>query len=461
MSINFYNPLLSNNNDQKTNTYSSANATASATATPEYATASASASASTSDLSSQDSKGLLTGGFDQINNAIGNQEENQNGIAQMIKEIIQKILGSLLNKNSQKETDQTPQQKTQNQYPEAKLKPSINTNANPFEPNEKNNNSSATATASATAGANTNNDLLNTVSEKEREAVKGKDLGAVDKNGYPMYLIAKGFDGKNHIYEQSKFGKGRSYKAVTKVAAGSNMLNIKDPEKNKAAASSNNSSSMAASFSYAHNDQTGETSFAAALAASSGGGIIENKGGGNTHSPLILDTNKDGKVSAQQGKGVDINGDGKADGAATGGDKMLAMSDLDGDGQITGKEVFGDKTVDPFTGKELNAKNGFEALQKVAQSAEKHTGIKCTDENGEVDLQKLKQAMEQSGKGSLGMISDNNNTKLEGLGDASKINTSNYINQKESGDVQHNQLGGYKTTSGEQHRVDDVWFKMS
>lgn len=461
MSLSLNNPLLSNTSDKKTNNYSSAIATAAAVATsiPEYALATASASISES--SSPESKSLLNGGFDQINNAIGNQEEEQNGIAQIIKEMIQKILINVQNNISKNERDQTSQNKTQDQYPKTLAKASANASTNPFGADVQTRNSSAKATATAAAGTNANNDLLNTVSQKERDAVKGKDLGAVDKNGYPMYLISKGNDGKNHIYEQDKPGKGRSYKAVTKVTAGSNMINIKDPEKNKAAASSNNSSSMAASFSYAHNDQTGETSFAAALAGSSGSGIVKNEGGGIPHSPLILDTNKDGKVSAQQGKGVDINGDGKADGAATNGDKMLAMGDIDGDGQITGKEVFGDKTVDPFTGKEVKANNGFEALKKVAQSAEKHTGIKCTDENGQVDLQKLKQAIEQTGKGSLGMISGNNNTKLEGLGDASKINTSNYINQKESGDVQHNQLGSYQTTSGQQHKVDDVWFKMS
>lgn len=447
MTLAFNNPLLPNIGDQKTNNISSAIATATAAATsiPEYALTSAFASASAS--SSPQTKGLLDGGYDQINEVVGNQQDCQNGIAQMIKQLIQNILGNNQNQITENKHDQKP---VTNETASANA--TAQANASSKEGN---------ATATASASANTNNELLNTVSQKERDAVKGKDLSAVDKDGYPMYLISKGNDGKNHIYEQGKMGKGRFYKAVTKVAAGSNMLNIKDPEKNKAAASSNNSSSMAASFSYAHNEQTGETSFAAALAASSGGGIIKNEGGGNTHSPLILDTNKDGKVSAQQGKGVDIDGDGKADGAATGGDKMLAMGDVDGDGKITGKEVFGDKTVDPFTGKELNAKNGFEALQKVAQSAEKNTGIKCTDENGEVDLQKLKQAMEQSGKGSLGMISGNNDKQLESLGDVKSINTNNYLNQKESGDVQHNQIGSYKTTSGQNHRVDDVWFKLS
>ena len=52
--------------------------------------------------------------------------------------------------------------------------------------------------------------------------------------------------------------------------------------------------------------------------------------------------------AAEHGKGVDIDGNGKADGAAVNGDKMLAMNvDLNKDGksdEVTGKQVFGDKT---------------------------------------------------------------------------------------------------------------------
>lgn len=179
-------------------------------------------------------------------------------------------------------------------------------------------------------------------------------------------------------------------------------------------------------------------------------------------SPLTLDTNKDGKVSAEKGKGVDIDGDGKADGAATGGDKMMAMGDIDGDGKITGKEVFGNKTVDPFTGKDLNAANGFDAMNQIAQSAEQRTGIKCTDDNGNVDLYKLRQAIQQGtgGKGSLGYISDDNVSNLESLEsqDAVSLNTRNYTNQQDTGSVQHNQLGNYTDSSGRQQKVDDIWF---
>ena len=176
-----------------------------------------------------------------------------------------------------------------------------------------------------------------------------------------------------------------------------------------------------------------------------------------TGSPLIVDFNQDGKVSAEAGKGVDIDNNGKADGAATGGDKMLAMSDSNKNGKIDGSEVFGDQTVDPFTGQKINAANGFEALKVVAESAYKATGINCMDK-GNVDLQALKVALSLIGI-NLGFISDNNVNNLEDLAHVKSINVANYKTQQESGDVQHNQLGSYTSTDGTQHKADDVWFK--
>jgi hypothetical protein len=155
--------------------------------------------------------------------------------------------------------------------------------------------------------------------------------------------------------------------------------------------------------------------------------------------------------------GVDIDGDGAADGAATGGDKMLAMGDITGDGRIGGAEVFGNKTVDPFSGETLNAENGFEALQMVAANAEAKTGMECIDDNGVVNLQNLSQALESEGIG-LGMISGDNTTNLESLGDAASIDTANYVTRQDTGDVRHNQLGSYQDTDGNTHKVDDVWF---
>ena len=179
----------------------------------------------------------------------------------------------------------------------------------------------------------------------------------------------------------------------------------------------------------------------------------------STGSPLIVDFNKDGKVSAESGKGVDVDNNGKADGAAVNGDKMLAMSDMNGNSKIDGSEVFGDQTVDPFTGKKINAANGFEALKEVAKSAYDKTGIKCLN-NGNVDLQALKLALSTIGI-NLGFISDNNITELEDLAHVKSINVENYAQQKESGDVQHNQLGSYTSNDGKTYKTDDVWFKLS
>ena len=178
----------------------------------------------------------------------------------------------------------------------------------------------------------------------------------------------------------------------------------------------------------------------------------------NTADPIIIDFNQDGKVSAQAGKGIDLNGDGKADGAATNGDKMLAMSDINGNGTIDGTEVFGDDTVDPFTGKKLNAANGFEALAQLASSATKHTGIICMDVDGNVNLQSLKRALATVGI-NLGFVSDANNTKLEELEKVVTINTSNYKNStEESNGALHAQQGTYTDENGNTYKAHDVWF---
>lgn len=180
-----------------------------------------------------------------------------------------------------------------------------------------------------------------------------------------------------------------------------------------------------------------------------------------THtSPLIIDFNQDGKVSATAGQGIDLDNNGSADGCASNGDKMLAMTDLNGNGKIDGAEVFGDQTVDPFTGKALNAANGFEALAMVAKSAEKYAGIKCIDAEGNVDLNALNQALQTRGI-KLGFVSDDNNTTVEDLSKVASINTSNYIEQEDSGDAQHRQLGTTTFLDGSTNKVDDVWFTLT
>lgn len=175
-------------------------------------------------------------------------------------------------------------------------------------------------------------------------------------------------------------------------------------------------------------------------------------------SPIIVDFNRDGKVDAVSGNtGIDADGNGIADGAATGGDKMLAMSDMNGNGKVDGSEVFGDQTVSPFTGEKINAANGFEALKTIAQQAEEKTGIKCYS-GGLVDLQALKSALATVGV-NLGFISDDNVTELEDLAHVVALNVDNYNQVDAEGDVQHRQQGSYVANDGQTYGANDVWFK--
>ncbi len=178
----------------------------------------------------------------------------------------------------------------------------------------------------------------------------------------------------------------------------------------------------------------------------------------STGSPLIVDFNKDGQISAVAGQGVDIDNNGYADGSATGGDKMLAMTDLNGNSIIDGGEVFGDQTISPFTGEKINAANGFEALKIIAEQAESYTGVQCL-KDGNVSLADLQNALKTIGV-NLGFISDDNITELEDLGHVASINVSDYTEHKETGDVQHNQQGSYTDANGTTYKTDDVWFKL-
>jgi hypothetical protein len=321
---------------------------------------------------------------------------------------------------------------------------------------------SASAEKTVSIGDSGKGTPVDQIPENEIKATNGDDLNAKGRFNENKYVV---YDG--HLYKEKM---PNMYSSVVRLPAGKNNLYLSrnaDIEKGGNGGYDITAKASGAASSSAASDK--DSASAASAAAASADIQVEEKPGTvstvtskeRTMSPLILDTNKDGKVSAEQGKGVDIDGDGKADGAATGGDKMLSLGDVDGDGQITGKEVFGDQTVDPFTGEKIKAENGFEALKTVAKSAEEHTGIKCIDDEGNVDAQKLKMALEISGKGSLGLISDDNNKNLEDLGDVHKINVNNYTEVKQTGDVQHNQQGTYTTTDGKTHKVDDVWFKLS
>ena len=264
------------------------------------------------------------------------------------------------------------------------------------------------------------------------------DLTQVDTDGSPTYLVAKGQqDGKYHIYKQ--YNKTQ-YKSVISVPTGNNYIYTNDVASNKNMAN---------------------------IAKSIGGDFVINQGKYTTGSPLILDTNENGTVEAQQGIGVDIDQNGAADGAAVNGDKMLAMSDANGNGKIDGTEVFGNETINPFTGEKIEATNGFESLKQVAISAEAKTGATIIEDN-KVNVVKLQEALKSIGS-NLGLISDSNVTELESLGNVSKIGLAyedknddiDYIENNINSSSVSLQNGSYETTEGKTNKVDDVWFKLA
>lgn len=181
---------------------------------------------------------------------------------------------------------------------------------------------------------------------------------------------------------------------------------------------------------------------------------VAAKPGGQKLTPLIFDVNHDHRVSATAGIGVDLNGDGRPDGAATGGDKMLAMSDLNNNKKIDGAEVFGTGTISPFTKRPLNARNGFEALRMIATEASQASGSALTA-GGKIDMQGLANALKKSGV-TLGFISDSNVVTVEALRDVKYVSL-RYTESNSSGTPAHRQLGQFESSSGS-FPVDDVWF---
>jgi hypothetical protein len=179
-------------------------------------------------------------------------------------------------------------------------------------------------------------------------------------------------------------------------------------------------------------------------------------GGGymSCSSPLILDTNHNNKVEAKGDIGLDLNNDGKLDGAAVNGDKMLAMSDLNGNNRIDGAEVFGDQTFNPFTKKFLYSSNGFEALKLIAQEAGKRSNLTVINDNN-VDVTILQKVLKDHGV-QLGYVSDNNDKTLESLNDLISISL-NYKFTNQTGKVSHQETGRFKDSKGE-FPIDDVWF---
>ena len=299
----------------------------------------------------------------------------------------------------------------------------------------------------------TNNELdaaaiWDSISDEEKEAVKGKNLLELDKiTKRPKYKIAKGSeDNKYHIYDE--YGK-----CVVKVNRGNNYLINSYSSKNKYKKIGGETESYVVG-QIIQDDETVQGTIADIDVTTGGFYLLENA---ETQSPLVIDFNGDGKVSAKAGIGIDIDGDGIADGAATDGDKMLAMSDINGNGKIDGAEVFGNKTVNPFTGEAINAKNGFEALKEIALSAELYSGTICI-EDGNVNLKKLQKILAKKGI-KLGFVSGINNTSLEELSKIEKINIFDYKETQEFGDVQHNQQGSGTNSDGSIVKVDDVWFR--
>ena len=143
---------------------------------------------------------------------------------------------------------------------------------------------------------------------------------------------------------------------------------------------------------------------------------------------------------------------------------MLAMCEFSGNGEIDYREVFGDGTVDPFTRRPLHAANGFIALQRVAESAQrKYRDLKLFTISNDgillVSLPQLKLALQRI-HCDLGFISDSNTQNLEPLVNAEWVQVTQY--QQDDNDVrdgiQFAQKGFYLDAAGVRWGVDDVWF---
>lgn len=188
------------------------------------------------------------------------------------------------------------------------------------------------------------------------------------------------------------------------------------------------------------------------------------KGGADT--PLILDVNRDGIISTTKERGVNLNRNrpDRKNGAATGGDKMLAMCDWDKNDMINYREVFGDGTWDPFQEKPVNASNGFIALHRIAISASQRfpdLKLLSSTKDGDtlVNLPQLQIALQRI-QCDLGFISDDNILDLEPLGDVVWIKVTNYLISPNDG---HNgivfaQKSWFMDSFNQRWGVDDVWF---
>lgn len=294
--------------------------------------------------------------------------------------------------------------------------------------------------------------LKNNITSEEQDIVaeKGLDLLEKDQNGNPQFLIAKGrTDDQYHIYEYNKDWKGdqAQYRSIVDkytnddLKNGSNNLYV------------NKEAQVGPAGEIINKVQSNSIN-------SEDWGYVTASGSYKTGSPLILDTNRNGTVEYQQGIGVDLNNDSRADGAAINGDKMLAMGDLNGNGVIDGSEVFGNQTVNPFTGEKLNAQNGFDALQQIAKLTQTLTGQDNIFNNNTVDIVALQAALALQNIG-LGLIGDNNTTDLEDLANIATINTNYTQLPEQDGDALALQGSTFTTTDDKEQKVEDIWFKLA
>ncbi len=172
-------------------------------------------------------------------------------------------------------------------------------------------------------------------------------------------------------------------------------------------------------------------------------------------SPLTFDLNGDGvrTTNVAGGRQFDINGDGKVDQTAWAakGDGVLAF-DGDGDGKVgeDGTELFGNNTKINGQG---GFSNGFEALKALAA---KHLGPQAVAD-GKLDAGEIK-ALEE--KVSLSMLVDGERKSLSELG-ITELKLG-YIEAGQNADIQgneHRQVGAGFVMNGQNHAVNDVWFK--
>jgi hypothetical protein len=188
-------------------------------------------------------------------------------------------------------------------------------------------------------------------------------------------------------------------------------------------------------------------------------------------SPLMLDMNKDGTIKARTDVGIVLESWSKSRASATGGDYMLAMCDFGSHPGIDLGEVFGNETKDPFDPKHpsLKTPNGFVALQVIGNIAQiKYPDLKIYEvipdtKEIRVNLGPLKEALKKNGC-DLGLVADDNITKLEPLKDVASVIVTDYYNTPYHADpktgVSNRQRGKYITTSGAKYDIDDLWFPV-